>query len=151
MSSRLGRSTCPVARTVDIVGDKWTLMILRDAFEGSTRFTQFQRSLGVAKNILSHRLHRLVEADVLAVRPDAGGSAYREYVLTNRGRELFHLVVALREWGADNAFDDDEPRTTFVDGRDGATLPRLRYETPDGASIRPEDTRPVRPQGWVGP
>ena len=48
MSTRLGRSTCPVARTVDVVGDKWTLLILRDAFEGLTRFTQFQRSLGVA-------------------------------------------------------------------------------------------------------
>lgn len=151
MSSRLGRSTCPVSRTVDIVGDKWTLMILRDAFEGATRFSQLQRSLGVAKNILSNRLHQLVAADVLAVRPDAGGSAYHEYVLTNRGRELFHLVVALREWGADNAFDDDEPRTTFVDDRSGATLPRLRYETPDGVAIRPEDTRPVRPQGWVAP
>ena len=96
-----------MARTVDVVGDKWTLLILRDAFEGLTRFTQFQRSLGVAKNILSARLHQLVEADVLSVRPDAGGSAYHEYVLTPRGEALFHLVVALREWGADNAFDDE--------------------------------------------
>lgn len=151
MSTRLGRSTCPVSRTVDIVGDKWTLMILRDAFEGLTRFTQFQRSLGVAKNILSNRLHQLVQADIMAVRPDAGGSAYNEYVLTPRGRELFHLVVALREWGADNAFEGDEPRTTFIDERTGGLLPRLRYEMPDGADIRPEDTRPVRPEGWVAP
>lgn len=151
MSSRLARSTCPVSRTVDIVGDKWTLMILRDAFEGVTRFSQFQRSLGVAKNILSHRLQQLVEADVLAVRPDSGGSAYREYVLTSRGRELFHLIVALREWGADNAFDDEEPRTVFVDGRTGDRLPRLRYEMPDGTAVAPEDTRPIRPDDWVGP
>jgi DNA-binding HxlR family transcriptional regulator len=151
MSSRLARSTCPVSRTVDIVGDKWTLMILRDAFEGVTRFSQFQRSLGVAKNILSNRLQQLVQADVLAVRPDAAGSAYREYVLTDRGRQLFHLIVALREWGADNAFDDGEPRTVFVDGRTGAALPRLRYETDDGTGIRPEDTRPVRPPDWVAP
>lgn len=79
------------------------------------------------------------------------GSAYREYVLTARGRELFHLVVALREWGADHAFEDEEPRTTFVDGRTGGALPRLRYQTPDGADITPEDTRPVRPDGWVAP
>lgn len=151
MESRLAMSTCPVSRTVDIVGDKWTLMILRDAFEGLTRFTQFQRSLGVAKNILSNRLQQLVQADILAVRPDAGGSAYREYVLTPRGRELFHLIVALREWGSDNTFADDEPRTTYVDERTGAALPRLRYETPDGAGIRPEDTEAVRPQGWVAP
>jgi DNA-binding HxlR family transcriptional regulator len=151
MSSRLARSTCPVSRTVDVVGDKWTLMILRDAFEGLTRFSQFQRSLGVAKNILSGRLQDLVEAGVLEVRPDAGGSAYREYVLTAKGERLFHLVVALREWGADNAFDDDEPRTDYVDGRTGAALPRLRYETSDGAPVRPEHTQPVRPEGWVAP
>lgn len=151
MSSRLARSTCPVSRTVDIVGDRWTLMILRDAFEGHTRFTQFQRSLGVAKNILSNRLQLLVAADVLAIRPDAGGSAYKEYVLTPRGRELFHVVVALREWGSDNAFDDGEPRTTFVDDRTGGPLPRLRYEMADGAEIEPEHTRAVRPDGWVAP
>lgn len=151
MESRLAMSTCPVSRTVDIVGDKWTLMILRDAFEGLTRFTQFQRSLGVAKNILSHRLQQLVEADILTVRPDAGGSAYREYVLTARGRELFHLMVALREWGSDNAFAAGEPRTAYVDERTGAALPRLRYESADGRAVRPEDTVPVRPQGWVAP
>ncbi|KQY02408.1 HxlR family transcriptional regulator [Mycobacterium sp. Root135] len=152
MSTPLGRSTCPVARTVDVVGDKWTLMILRDAFEGLTRFTQFQRSLGVAKNILSGRLHQLVEAGVLSVRPDAGGSAYNEYVLTPKGESLFHLVVALREWGADNGFADDEtPRSTYVDARTGGQLPRLRYETSDGGEIRPEHTRPVRPDGWTSP
>ena len=152
MSTPLGRSTCPVARTVDVVGDKWTLMILRDAFEGLTRFTQFQRSLGVAKNILSGRLHQLVEAGVLSVRPDAGGSAYNEYVLTAKGESLFHLMVALREWGADNGFDDeDEPRSTYVDARTGGSLPRLRYETPDGDEIRPEHTQPVRPDGWTSP
>jgi DNA-binding HxlR family transcriptional regulator len=151
MSSRLARSTCPVARTVDVVGDKWTLLILRDAFEGLTRFTQFQRSLGVAKNILSGRLHQLVDAGVLAVRPDAGGSAYSEYVLTPKGEELFHLIVALRDWGADNGFDDEETRSTFVDTRTGGPLPRLRYETPDGDEIRPEHTGAVRPDGWTSP
>jgi DNA-binding HxlR family transcriptional regulator len=151
MSIRLGRSTCPVARTVDVVGDKWTLLILRDAFEGLTRFTQFQRSLGVAKNILSARLSQLVEAGVLSTRPDAGGSAYHEYVLTPRGEALFHLVVALREWGSDNGFDDEEPRSTYVDARSGGSLPRLRYETPDGDQIRPEHTHPVRPAGWTSP
>lgn len=151
MSTRLGRSTCPVARTVDVVGDKWTLMILRDAFEGLTRFSQFQRSLGVAKNILSGRLHQLVEAGVLAVRPDAGGSAYNEYVLTPKGESLFHLMVALREWGEGNGFDEKEPRSTYVDARTGGPLPRLRYETPDGDEIRPEHTQPVRPAGWTSP
>ncbi|MCV7224817.1 winged helix-turn-helix transcriptional regulator [Mycolicibacterium komossense] len=151
MSTRLARSTCPVSRAVDVVGDKWTLMILRDAFEGVTRFTQFQRSLGVARNILAGRLHQLVDAGVLALQPHSDGSAYNEYVLTPKGAELFHLVVALREWGADHAFGDEEPRTTFVDTHTGGSLPRLRYETPDGDEVRPEHTRPVRPEGWISP
>lgn len=89
---------------------------------------------------------------MLSVRPDAGGSAYNEYVLTPEGESLFHLVVALREWGAYNGFDDaDAPRSTYVDARTGGQLPRLRYETSDGDEIRPEHTRPVRPDGWTSP
>jgi DNA-binding HxlR family transcriptional regulator len=62
----------------------------------------------------------LMDTGVLAVRPDPGGSAYNEYVLTPKGTELFHLIVALREWGADNGFDDKEARSTFVDTRAAA-------------------------------
>src|SRR4051812_7850276 len=90
---------CPVARTVDVLGDKWSLLIIRDAFDGARRFGQFQRNLGVAKNILSARLRTLVGAGVLRSEPASDGSSYREYVLTDAGRELFDLIVTLRQWG----------------------------------------------------
>jgi DNA-binding HxlR family transcriptional regulator len=94
---------CQVARTVDIVGDKWSLLMIRDAFDGIRHFGQFRRNLGVAKNILSDRLRGLVDAGVLSAEPASDGSSYREYVLTERGRDLLDLVVSLRQWGQDHA------------------------------------------------
>jgi DNA-binding HxlR family transcriptional regulator len=138
-------STCPVARTVDIVGDKWSLLIIRDAFDGIRRFSQFQRSLGVAKNILSTRLRELVAAGVLRVGPASDGSSYQEYVLTDKGEDLFDLVVSLRQWGEGHAFSTDEPRSRLVDRTSGQPLPRLTYTTPDGHPIRAHDTRVRKP------
>jgi len=96
MSARPADSTCPVARTIDIVGDKWSLLIIRDAFDSIRRFSQFQRDLGIAKNILAARLRDLVDAGVLRTEPAPGGSAYQEYVLTEKGEDLFALIISLR-------------------------------------------------------
>lgn len=80
---------CPVARGVDLIGDRWSLLIVRDAFDGMRRFGDFQRSLGMARNILADRLRKLVEAGVLEMQGASDGSAYQEYVLTDRGRACF--------------------------------------------------------------
>ncbi len=80
---------CPVARCVDLIGDRWSLLIVRDAFDGARRFGDFQRGLGVARNILSDRLRKLVEAGVLEMQDASDGSAYQEYVLTARGKACF--------------------------------------------------------------
>ena len=142
MSSRTWTSPrCPVARTVDIVGDKWSLLIIRDAFDGIRRFGQFQRNLGVAKNILSDRLRGLVDAGVLSVEPASDGSSYREYVLTESGRDLFDLVVSLRQWGQDHAYEPGEDHVQLVDRATDQPLPRLTYTTPDGRRIDPDETR----------
>ena len=97
---------CPVARTLDLVGEWWTLLILRDAIQGLTRFSEFQQSLGMAKNILASRLRKLVEHGVLEMRPASDGSAYQEYTLTDKGRSLGTVVEALREWGESHLFDE---------------------------------------------
>src|SRR3989442_15631399 len=91
---------CPVARAVDVVGDWWSLLIVRDAFVGRRRFGEFEKSLGVAKNILTDRLRKLVGAGVLEAVPAADGSAYREYVLTEKGRGLLPVLVGLGQWAA---------------------------------------------------
>src|ERR1700744_2224429 len=89
----LREADCPVARSLDTIGDWWSLLIIRHAFDGMRRFGEFQKSLGVAKGILSARLNSLVNADVLALVAAANGSAYKEYVLTEKGRCLFHVIV----------------------------------------------------------
>ncbi|WP_326835311.1 helix-turn-helix domain-containing protein [Amycolatopsis rhabdoformis] len=137
---------CPVARTIDVLGDKWSLLIIRDAFDGIRRFGHFQRNLGVAKNILTDRLRNLVDAGILSLEPASDGSAYREYALTAKGRDLFDLVISLRQWGQDHMYEPGEDHVLLVDRETDAPVPRLTYVTPDGAPIHADDTR-VRKSG----
>ncbi len=90
---------CPVGRTLERVGDTWSLMILRDAFQGLTRFDQFEQSLGVAPNILSKRLAALVETGFLERRPYQQRPVRHEYVLTEMGRDFAPVLTALMAFG----------------------------------------------------
>jgi len=98
-NSRLADNVCPVARTVARVGDVWSLMILRDAFLGQTRFDDFRRSLGVAPNILADRLARLVETGLLERRRYSERPPRDDYVLTEMGRDFGPVVDALKAFG----------------------------------------------------
>lgn len=131
---------CPVARSVDTVGDRWSLLIVRDAFDGMRRFSDFQRSLGVARNILSDRLRKLVEAGILATQPASDGSAYQEYVLTAQGESLFPVVVALRQWGEQHLFQRGEPHSVLIDKRTGKPLPYMAPRNKDGSAVAPQAT-----------
>src|SRR5215210_3483330 len=84
----LEKAECAVARALDTIGDWWSLLIIRDAFFGKRRFGEFQKSLGTARNILTARLRKLVDRGVLETVPASDGSAYQEYVLTEKGRGL---------------------------------------------------------------
>lgn len=133
---------CPVVRSVDIVGDRWSLLIVRDAFDGMSRFGDFQRNLGVARNILSDRLAKLVNAEVLQIRPASDGSAYMEYALTERGKSLFAVVVALRQWGESHLFDEGEQHSTLVHKRTGRPMPAMKPAIgPDDAAVIKVPTR----------
>ncbi|TPW27718.1 winged helix-turn-helix transcriptional regulator [Pararhizobium mangrovi] len=91
---------CSAARALEIVGERWSLLILRDAiFRRYTRFTDFQRSLGIATNILAKRLEGFVQAGLMTENAAAGASGHREYYLTEKGRGLTPAIVALTEWG----------------------------------------------------
>ena len=139
-STALSSAPCPVARTVDLIGDRWSLLIVRDAFDGMRRFSDFQRSLGVARNILTDRLYRLVEAGILAREDVPDGSAYQHYVLTPQGQSLFLVVVALRQWGEQHLFAAGEPHSQLIDRRTGNPLLPLRVQGKDGMAVSPEDT-----------
>ena len=93
------KQNCSASRALELVGERWSLLILRDAmFGGCTRFSQFQKSLGVATNILAKRLEDFVETGLMEHRPGAAGEQ-AEYVLTRRGLELKSVIIALTEWG----------------------------------------------------
>jgi DNA-binding HxlR family transcriptional regulator len=103
-SNSLGRlykgQECSAARSLEIVGERWSLLILRDAlFRGYTRFSDFQRSLGIAPNILARRLETFVDADIMEARPAALNSEHSYYVLTAKGIDLKPAIIALTEWG----------------------------------------------------
>ncbi|MFC9624615.1 winged helix-turn-helix transcriptional regulator [Streptomyces sp. NPDC056930] len=136
-------------RTANLIGDRWTLLILRDAFAGTRRFSQFQRSLGIAKNILSDRLSGLVAAGVLYTEPAADGTSYRAYALTDKGLEFFDLIVALRQWGERHAIEPGTPYRPLIDTRTDEPLARVTYVRPDGAPLHHAETRLGDPQPMV--
>jgi DNA-binding HxlR family transcriptional regulator len=101
---------CSIARALEVVGERWSLLIVRDAlFAGTTRYNDFQRSLGIATNVLKTRLDGLVEAGVLLRRRYAEGPELYDYVPTDKGRALAPALVALTEWGDDWATAGEPP------------------------------------------
>jgi len=94
-----GEINCSIARTYDVVGERWTLLIIREAFFGTRRFDDFQRRLGVARNILASRLETLVEAGVLKRKQYQDRPPRFEYRLTEKGLDLHHLLLAIKAWG----------------------------------------------------
>ncbi|MCB5191546.1 helix-turn-helix transcriptional regulator [Methylobacillus arboreus] len=132
--------TCPVARSVDVVGDRWSLLIVRDAFDGMHRFGDFQRSLGVARNILSDRLRRLVDAGILETQPASDGTAYQEYVLTAKGESLFPVVVALRQWGERHLFARDEHHSLLIEKKTKKPVSFMAPQANNGNPLTPGET-----------
>jgi DNA-binding HxlR family transcriptional regulator len=116
--------TCPVARMLDLVGDRWSLLIIRDAMDDARSFTDFQQRTGVARNILADRLRRLVDRGILQ-RETAISGRRQLYVLTAAGRDLFTVIVAMRQWGERHAFAADEPHSDLVDASGHALAPLI--------------------------
>lgn len=109
LNSQYDGQNCSVARALEVVGERWTLLIVRDAFLGLRRFEQFQNSLGIARNVLTDRLNKLVEEGILErVRYSQRPERY-EYRLTKMGRDLNIALAGLRQWG--DKYMSDEPPT----------------------------------------
>ncbi len=136
---RFDDSTCSVARALNEVGDWWSLLIVLHAMYGTRRFVDFQQQLGIAKNILCDRLAKLVDNEVLRkVEVGEHGSRF-EYRLTEKGRDLFPVVVALRQWGDKwNPAPDGQP----LDLRDRATgqpVQTVTVQNADGQALTIRD------------
>lgn len=137
----LNTQPCPVARSVDLIGDRWALLIVRDAFDGARRFGDFQRGLGVARNILTDRLRKLVEAGIFTTQPASDGTTYQEYVLTKKGESLFPVVVALRQWGEQHLFAPNEPHSVLIDSQSGKVIPPMQPQAADGRILSAANTQ----------
>jgi len=142
MSSQLNHDEeyCPVARSVSVVGDRWALLIVRDAFDGVCRFGDFQRNLSVSKNILADRLRKLVDAGILQTQAASDGTSYQEYVLTEAGLSLFPLIVALRQWGEAHLFKRGERHSVLIDAETGKRVTYMAPLSADGSYLHPART-----------
>lgn len=110
----LDRENCSLARTLSVVGDRWTLMVLRECFLGQRRFEEFEARLGIARHVLADRLKKLTEAGVLAKTAYQERPRREEYRLTDKGRDLYPAMLALIQWG-----------DRYMAGKDGPPIERV--------------------------
>lgn len=139
---------CPMARSVDIIGDWGSLMILREAFGGTTRFDDFQKQLDMSRNLLTARLKKLVACGILERKPVAEEARRHEYVLTEMGEDLLTTIVALRQWGDRWLFRPSPPPAHMVDAVDGSELEQLKVRSSLGREPVRRDIR-LRRRGEV--
>ncbi|MDQ0741358.1 helix-turn-helix domain-containing protein [Pseudomonas sp. W4I3] len=135
----LAQSECPVARTLEAIGDRWVLMIIRDAFDDVRRFSEFQKRLGLAKNILTVKLKLLVELGIFDIQPASDGSAYKEYVLTDSGRAVFPIVVSMRQWGERYLFNKGESYSVLLDSELSEPVETIAVRSKAGKVLAPAD------------
>ncbi len=125
---------CPIARCLDRIGEWWTLLIVRDAFHGLTRFDQFEKSLGIAPNMLTRRLAALVEAGILTKRRYNDHPPRFEYILTDSGQDLKPVLIAMQVWGNQHAAPEG-PSVILVDSRTGAPADPVLVDRHTGQPI----------------
>lgn len=125
---------CPIARGLERVGEWWSILILRDAFYGLTRFDQFQKSLDIAPNMLTRRLNALVEEGLLERKQYCEKPPRFEYVLTERGRDFRPVLLALLAWG-NKHFAPEGPAVVLVDAKTGETVEPIVVDAKTGKPL----------------
>jgi DNA-binding HxlR family transcriptional regulator len=133
-----GNMSCPIARSLERVGEWWSILILRDALHGYTRFDQFQKSLGIAPNMLTRRLNALVEAELLERRRYSQHPPRDEYVLTARGRDFRPVIVALLAWG-NKHFAPEGASVLLRDARSGLAANPIMVDRATGRPLEAPD------------
>src|SRR5450830_493566 len=129
-----GNMQCPVARTLERVGEWWSILILRDAMHGLTRFDQFQKSLDIAPNMLTRRLNSLVESGLLERRQYSERPPRHEYILTDLGRDFRSILVALNSWG-NKHFAPEGPSVLLVDSSSGEVAEPMMIDRKSGKPL----------------
>ncbi|HEN3632001.1 TPA: helix-turn-helix transcriptional regulator [Yersinia enterocolitica] len=136
--TRLQDMPCPVARSLERVGEWWSILIIRDAFQGLTRFDEFQQSLQLSPTILTRRLKYLVESGILEKQLYQARPARYEYLLTARGNDFFPVIAALFHWGNQH-FAPDGPAVILTERRTGTPVDPILLNNTTRQPIRAED------------
>jgi DNA-binding HxlR family transcriptional regulator len=142
----IDQQVCSVARALSVVGDRWTLLILRDCFMGTRRFEQFQRQLGITRHRLSQRLARLVEQGILTRKPYQQRPLRHEYRLTRKGLALYPVMLSLAAWGDEWMGDGNGAPVEYRHKTCGAVTHPVLACSHCGETLRPGDVQPT-----VGP
>ncbi|MCP3686830.1 MAG: helix-turn-helix transcriptional regulator [Gammaproteobacteria bacterium] len=129
----------PISHVLDIIGESWSLLIIREAFFGVRRFEQFQSELGIARNILTLRLRKLCLNEIFERVPIKEGARRHEYLLTHKGKELMPVLIALTQWGDKWVFGENAAPVIFLDRDNREPIAKMDVLSAQGQSLRPRD------------
>ena len=138
-------NACGLPEALEVMGERWSFMILRASFNGLHHFEEFQAGLGIARNILSDRLGKLVAGDILARSADPSDRRKVIYSLTPKGEGLLPVVLALRQWGEE--WGHGKPGVVLADRRDGKPVRKIGVLAHDGRELSLDDLMWIRPDG----
>ena len=128
-----------IGHVLEIIGEGWAILIIREAYFGTRRFEDFQRQLGIARNILTARLKKLCHNEILDRVPIKQGAKRHEYVLTAKGKELMPLLIALTQWGDKWIFGENAEPVIFMDRENREPIARINVYSSKGTQLRPRD------------
>ncbi|HUH38139.1 MAG TPA: helix-turn-helix domain-containing protein [Spongiibacteraceae bacterium] len=143
--SSFAEMPCSLGQALDVIGEWWSMLIIRDlmVFGGSRRFEQLREGLGISRNILTERLRKLEEADVIRRQPVTEGARRQAYQLTAKGWELMPVMLAMVQWSERWRPDPESIQLRFVDRRDERPLAPIAVYSHDGRSLGPDDIEPL--------
>jgi len=130
-----------VGHVLDIIGEGWSILIIREAFLGTRRFEEFQKRLGIARNILTARLKNLCANQILDRVPVKEGAKRHEYILTRKGKDMMPLLVSLTQWGDKWVFGEDNEPVIFLDRENSEPIARVQVYSARGEVLRPRDIK----------
>jgi DNA-binding HxlR family transcriptional regulator len=139
--------TCSVARSLELIGDWWTLLLIREAFYGTRRFGEFEANLGIAPNILANRLAKLVDGGIFHIAATSVSGKALEYRLTPKGLDLFPVIVAIAQWGDRHAAGPKGPPIRIVDKRTGQEIAPLVLRSKTGRPLQARDVTVIEAPG----
>lgn len=137
--NKIDNLNCSLADSLNLIGEWWTILILRESFFGTRRFEDFQQQLGIARNILTARLSTLCDNGILERVPVKQGAKRHEYRLTTMGRDLLTVIIALTQWGDRWLRQDQGAPVIFVERESGEVIPEVRIRAKDGRQLKTRD------------